>query len=841
MKQIKIISNPYEKYTKFQLNSDSQEDEVWVDIDSSLNPKCQLLSKEFTTKFFPFKIDEIVDAIVQEYGIGEPEIQIVFKGTLDHYNDLKEVIEMNNYKVNIHLIRDDDYLLNAQDVLPKVIKIFNKLMPIVELCDKNKKDIEFYLKKFAESSADVIPLCVIGNVSAGKSTFINSLIGKEILPSGDDPVTARIFKIIQLDNDENMYSKFYYDGIEVILQFDNQLKISENCPQEIKSVFEQIIQDNEDSLMIKIMNECFSFLNSTKDNKLNPLIEIGTPFVKGIWNECNNKFIIIDTPGSNSASNEDHSSILDEALKDLTNGLPLYVSKPSDLDTTDNLNLFNKIKSMPEIDSRFTMIIANQADNAKLPDEGYFKKSKEKQILGLSTPRNMYSIGIYYVSSIMGLGSKTGEEFSSISFKRTYMKNKDFFEIDSDYALKLYNYNIMPDQIKKHNIESCLSKLDDPIYVNSGLYSVETGIQNYANKYSAYNKCQQSVLYLSKVTKLVDKELNDIKQRCETHKAELSSKLEEEKKELMDALEHTAEDKKRNFVIFGKNQLKEYTDSNIPKITQKTLYDYEDNFTTKQRNNVGYDKYTKMHQDSINDFKNDLNNLGKNLFNSSLEKTGQNLMRAGEGIAKIVSTSIEQRNKRKEANEKAANDIFYQISEDYKQITELFFSNLNLLSQHTWDEKSEAIRQILIKIVSESEILDTDKKNELEDIIINYENINYDIPDKPNIKLKEYKLFFSEGKLNLPKLQKKINDECKNYALSALVNIEENHIRCLDIWLTKLLQQIRLNIVSYNPTLSKLQTQINIENSNIEELTYKQEMIKKYIEHINDLMTWQVV
>ena len=47
------------------------------------------------------------------------------------------------------------------------------------------------LNKVSQALDDVIPLCVFGNYSAGKSTFINALIGVELLPSGGDPVTAK--------------------------------------------------------------------------------------------------------------------------------------------------------------------------------------------------------------------------------------------------------------------------------------------------------------------------------------------------------------------------------------------------------------------------------------------------------------------------------------------------------------------------------------------------------------------------------------------------------------------------------------------------------------------------
>ena len=39
---------------------------------------------------------------------------------------------------------------------------------------------------------DTVPICVLGTYSAGKSTFINALIGQELLPgSAETPVTTK--------------------------------------------------------------------------------------------------------------------------------------------------------------------------------------------------------------------------------------------------------------------------------------------------------------------------------------------------------------------------------------------------------------------------------------------------------------------------------------------------------------------------------------------------------------------------------------------------------------------------------------------------------------------------
>ena len=60
---------------------------------------------------------------------------------------------------------------------------------ILKSVDEKKIDEE--LKKFADASKDTIPICILGNYIAGKSTFINSLIGAEILPGGDKPLYTR--------------------------------------------------------------------------------------------------------------------------------------------------------------------------------------------------------------------------------------------------------------------------------------------------------------------------------------------------------------------------------------------------------------------------------------------------------------------------------------------------------------------------------------------------------------------------------------------------------------------------------------------------------------------------
>ena len=64
------------------------------------------------------------------------------------------------------------------------------------------------LDKVKSALEDMIPICVFGNYSAGKSTFINALIGCEILPSGGDPVTAKVYQIANADQPDQAVITF---------------------------------------------------------------------------------------------------------------------------------------------------------------------------------------------------------------------------------------------------------------------------------------------------------------------------------------------------------------------------------------------------------------------------------------------------------------------------------------------------------------------------------------------------------------------------------------------------------------------------------------------------------
>lgn len=840
MKKIKIISNPYTKSTTFQKYDDVSNS--WVDITKITDPNSKLIGDEITESFFPFKVKETITSIVKEHGIGENSLEIVFKGTLDHFNEVEKICELINPNCEINLLQDEVYLKNAQDVLPEIIEVFNKLRPIIDLSESNKEELKDNLDKFSDSSADQIPLCVIGNYSSGKSTFINSLIGKEILPSGDEPVTAKIFKIHQLENSNNTFITFSYlsNSIQILIM-DSSYEILGNCDSSLENQLRSILDEVKEVGAIKCTNACISLLNKAPDEKISPIIEVGTSFNGGIWDECKSKFIILDTPGSNSATNISHTEVLDEALKGLTNGLPLFVSEINKLDSTDNLSLYNKIKDMKEIDERFTMIIVNKADDGDLPEEGKFSKAKEASFLAMAIPRNMYSIGIYFVSSIMGLGSKTNGEFSNKHSRKVYRTQNPIFNDveDPDYT-RLYNFNIMPEQIKVASVEKCEEKTDNLIYVNSGLYAVEHGIQNFANKYSSYNKCKQSLRYLENVIQLTNEEISSLKTQSEQKKQELADSLEEEKNNLITTISYTGEDRRAEYLDEGRTYLRDYTRTNKPTITRKSLIDYEMDFTQKQRSTLQYSRHDKRIQDSTENLKSNLaQNIGSVVENKDASSFTKIFTDTVKDAGHIFENLVDKNKTRISADKYAAQNLIDQVQNDFKIQSKLFLTNTNDASRIYWNEKTDSIRKELAKIVLGSAALDDNKKTELTQIIMDYQDLEFEVDEVHLFKIEDFKNKIGSERLNKFKLANVTNRLFNEFARYIFNNIYNSHSNSFEEWLYELLNIIYQNIVSYNPVLSELQKRIIEETDKIQELERRQTTVKNNIEYIRNLMDWQ--
>lgn len=820
----------------------------WRTIDAEHDVDSKLLCDELSVGFFPFKVKQIIDVIICEYGINGEKIEVTFEGTNDEYLELNSICGQDNYSSSIALSQSGRYLENAREILPKVINVFKELSPLVAESVLDKEKIKRELEKFSDASNDVIPICVIGNYSSGKSTFINALIGYELLPSSDEPTTAKIYKISQSKQPDRATIKFEYgvNRIDICFRPDS-CKFSptpEDDPfvERLKAVFDEIVEAPIPSKLNKVLEVVNGFANHENAEIISDLIEIEAPFDDdGLWGKTWNNFVIFDTPGSNSASNVKHYQVLKKAMEDLSNGLPIFVSEYDSLDSTDNDKLYQDINNMTALDNRFTMIIVNKADAASLKKDGLADDDRDR-ILSLAIPRKLYSGGIYFVSSIMGLGSKNDEEFVGDHSAEVFEdQKKKYIDPTSRFYKQLYRYNILPDQIKR-KYDALSDKHKNLLYANSGLYSVEQAIETFASVYSPYNKCQQSQLFLGKVIQITSDEIMEAKQKREAQRAHIYTILEKEKTALIDRLEADSANAEATYQQNFSAVMEEFVLAATTAYSTSELEELEESF----RRAKAEEKDVEGRIEDIQEFqKSFVDNLGKNFSNAFRERSISAIKKIGtdfsEGVRGIVENYSELNEIKKDVEQASSDALINAVRDIFTAKIAEAQILLENQSRTYWAERASQLKILLSKIVTNSSALTDEKRTELSGIILEYQELVFDakadvIFDKTAFL---HRFFGDSNRINIDKLTRKYNSEMQTQVSEIYSFFETSHANSFDAWMGNLLATIIENIVEFSPELHKHAEFIREETERISELESRMIKLNDYTEQIGRMMDWK--
>ena len=836
MAKIRITSNPYAKLIKYARWSD--ETETWQDINYNDNPDSKLISDDLTTNFFPFKANRILDVIIDEFSDGT--VDILFTGTEDEFNMLRSICEDDKYNSFVTVERDTATLENARDILPDIVDIFRDIDPLITQSVKDKSKIEAEIGKFSEATNESIPICVIGNVSAGKSSFINALIGHEILPSGDEPLTARIYKISPSHYEDRGKIQFQYNEHNVVVRFrgNKQGVDSDLGDHPLIKKIEEVIAPLDEFDLIKSVNRTLvtvnNFENEVLEANVSNLIEIEVPFNSTMYGRGKTDFVIFDTPGSNTASNNKHIQVLKEAMENMTNGLPIFVTEFNTLDSIDNERLYKEIDSLEELDSRFTMVVVNKSDKANLPVEG-FTQADEDKILSMAIPKNLYSGGIYFVSSVIGLGAKTKGEFDNEFYEEIFEDTMPRFSNPEHKRYKqLYRYNIMPEQLKKEAIEES-EECEDLLLANSGIYCVEQEINNFAAVYSAYNKCIQSEMFLSKVHNIAKIEIDAAKDEREKSKEYRAKMLEQDKQNLVNALEKTTDELRKQYI----DEYKEYMNP-----IYKGL-DYRiDSDSLKAKEVELKSKYSEM-QD-VAEYKADTKISSNALFDSVvLGKKSFSVKKITENYDIWKKKLAQQSEAEQKARDEALDELFADVKEQYVKSNDEIHSVLLSKSTEYWKTKTDRVRNALVELVTGSSALSDTKKRELEAIIVEYEAMkfqenNAEKLEKDKFETKLFSVFAMDPlNINRMKLARTYNAEISKSKEGNYRNIFTSHIDSYEAWIDNLKELLLNNIVEINPTLSAQAEIIKEETQRIQELESRQRKLDQYVSQIHKMMQWR--
>lgn len=681
------------------------------------------------------------------------------------------------------------------------------------------------------------------------------MIGNEVLTCGGTVVTAKIYRIERSNYEDRARICFTFHNSDVDLYFENTtfrvLKGENDLIQRIKDS----ISSANAADMFSCVKIALDIINGyeKKDNgqhEIGNVIRLEIPFSKnGILGSSQNKYVIFDTPGSNSNSNTEHSRVLAEALDGFSNGIPVWISTFDNLDTNDNADLCKRILEIDALDKRFTMIICNRADQADLEGE-CLSETQTNEILEYNSVEDMYANGVYFVSSIMGIGSKCNGELKDKYYRKIYRQQIDAYENPNDeYYTSLYKFNIMPKQLKAKVLEYS-AKCNNLVYANSGLYCVEKEMETFASRYAAYNKCRMVYMFLNDVINETNIRINDSKNTLMSRREIRKKELETEKTKLINNISSNAENMTNDFEKLSNSYIKDFATN---KISFSHTVEEIDVITSNIRNeNAGNTdiKYRKeMLDESNSTMWENLANNGKSIFKGSVISSAKNM------VNELVSDYKDMRENKeryesidRDIDIATSNIVVDMVAQEYRKNTLLAKDIENNKIKEYWMANAATFRNKLIEIITGTDALTRTQREEIQAIIINYEPLEFD-DDANNIFIKTKYLrgnFFGlkindDEKLNTKKLTKEYNNKIQENINEMAKLINNSCISSFNSWRKRLESVIEQNITEYNPNLRGMSELIREETEKIAELEQNQRTIQDSLDTIRTLMSWKTI
>lgn len=853
MVKIKIISNPYDRdITYFSFDEATN---TWIACDEA-DTDGYLRSVENKRSFLPFRIKEIIDVIISEFGAEGEIIEIVFEGTNEEYREVEKICAAEPYVGKVQLVRSEHFLENARSILADTKDLFRTVQPIIEKIVRDDASVRRDLAKVSDALDDIIPICVFGNYSSGKSTFINALIGSEILPSGGDPVTAKIYEIKRSPSADTAKIEFAYHDIPIELLFDGGIFriMKGDTSSDILTELSQIIKDYSKEDLIVVVNKALEFINAYEKVDadtidISSVIKVEIPFsANGILGQSQNNFVIFDTPGSNSASNADHSMVLEEALQGFSNGIPVWVTQYESIDSEDNAALCDRILNIPALDNRFTMIVLNKADGSELPEEG-FSARQEKNILEFHSVEKMYAAGLFFVSSIMGLGAKNDGILFDKHYRKIFRTQKETYSDpeDEDYTT-LYRYDIMPAQIKAELSALCV-KHANLIYANSGLFCIEQEMEDFASKYSAYNKCQMVYRFLASVIAETNKRITSRTDTLRRTRMNRQKELDAKKQELILTLTGETAEQDRHFNHATKNRLWNFVSEQLRYTYDlEALEQLDQQIAARHAEEVDLETQESVYEKSKDVMRSHFMDHFSRLFSKDFRKAAAE-MRADftRDRARVNAAREDMDSVKRGVDSQTSDDVLVIVVEQYKNSFMDAKQRLSDEIKEWWQENATALKNLLISIVTDSDALSSGQRDQLSAIIMDYKPLEFnDDADDVFIKAKflrgSFLGFDSDAeRLNIKRLVNRYNDQiAKNIASMAQI-LYDSCYTSFRSWIGSLMSVIEQNITEYNPELRDMAEMIREETEKILELETDQKTISDTLDTIKQLMSWKQV
>ena len=463
MTQVFVKYNPYKLETILKVNGQE------VAADSSLYKVTKGKRLQEWVGEFPQNLRDELNTM---------DFSLEFYGMPLDWDDFREAFEIAERNGLIY-INGMTYIegKNDENVSDKIQVAFRELRdgPIEDFKDPK------LLRALENTNAQEFPVNVIATMSSGKSTLINALLQKKLMPAKNEACTAVITEI--LDNGDDCYSAEVYNENNKLIRRIPELNYG-------------VMGELNDAGNLTVASERVSRI-SIKGN---------IPFL-----ESNSmSLMLVDTPGPNNAQNQEHKNTTYRTVNNDSNNLILYVLNGTQLSTNDDANLLRYVaeqmkKGGKQMRDRFLFVI-NKMDqfNPEGEDIGGAIESAKQYLAkyGIEDPQ------LFPCSAFVALNVRT--YFSNIDINNLTWENINnlpqlaqetlpmigkFNKYDSMHLEKYSTLSPSAQEALNYRLAEAVRNGDtkEQALIHSGIYSIEAAITAYVTKYAKTKKVKDLV------------------------------------------------------------------------------------------------------------------------------------------------------------------------------------------------------------------------------------------------------------------------------------------------------------------------------------------------------------
>lgn len=591
MQSVFLTHNPYKVLSSIQVNGEA--------------PKKDSKLIQYLNQRFQLWVDKLPALLAEEYN--DDEFEVTFHGTDLDYQDLlasTKSATKNGMKFTIKKIPAKEFGEKESDIKKLFDKV--KVLPFEELQSPAVEDA------FKKASNEEFEVNVVATMSAGKSTLINALLGKKLMPSKQGACTATITRIE--DDDDSTFKA------QAIDQGGNEM-------------------------------DSFSVLDYKTMTSLNKNPEVSEIRVKGnipFVSSKEIKLILIDTPGPDNARDKRHKEVTSKALDQSSKMLVLFVMNGGKLhDEAQDMFLKRIARSMSvggkQSRERF-MFVINKLDDYDEEDDDIANETipdtvKYLEEMGIENPN------IFPAAALPALLIRRYQStFDEAEKQKIYSELKPIAEkLIAQEQLHLEKYPKL--------VSSCQAQIDAELQtaienndilgqalIHSGIRGIEETIRMYVTKY-----CRPA-----KITNVVNtfKHGLDSAEAFEKTKAEIASREKEQDKlrEQISALEKKLTSKDENEKFKRKIASLEIT-SKLTSDVDGLITDIQEDFSEffmkcpKEMDDSDARDFIKKFIKLVDDKQNEFQVAVDRLLRDDIKEKSNQLLK--EYVAKLVALSEE--------------------------------------------------------------------------------------------------------------------------------------------------------------------------------------------------------